>query len=62
MIAQQDKLLDHLLNKEEQKKANHNNMLEKRIELSEEISNAIKEIGLTHNSHRVFILEFHNSY
>lgn len=62
IIAQQDKLLDHLLNKEEQKKTNHNNMLEKRIELSEEISNAIKEIGLTHNSHRVFILEFHNSY
>ena len=62
MISQQDKLLDHLLNKEEQKQTNHNNMLEKRIELSEEISNAIKEIGLTHNSHRVFILEFHNSY
>lgn len=62
MITQQDKLLNHLLNKEEQKQANHNSMLEKRIELSEEISNAIKEIGLTHNSHRVFILEFHNSY
>lgn len=62
MISQQDKLLDHLLHKEEQKQTNHNNMLEKRIELSEEISNAIKEIGLTHNSHRVFILEFHNSY
>lgn len=61
-IAQQDKLLDHIINKDEQRLQNHNNMLEKRIELSEEISNAIKEIGMIHNSHRVLILEFHNSY
>ena len=62
IISQQDKLLDHIINSKSEEKLNHNSMLEKRIELSDEISTSLREIGLTHNSQRAFILEFHNSY
>lgn len=62
VIAQQDKMLDHIINNKHNEVVNHNNMLEKRIQLSDEISQSLREIGLTHNSQRAFILEFHNSY
>ena len=62
IISQQDKLLNHIINDKAADRENHNSMLEKRIELSDEISSSLKDILLTHNSQRAFILEFHNSY
>ena len=62
IIEQQDKLLDHLLNKESTDFSNHNNMLNQRIELAEEINMTLKDIMQIHNSQRAFIIEFHNSY
>ena len=37
-------------------------MLNKRIELAEEINNRLRDIMNIHNSQRAFIIEFHNSY
>lgn len=62
IVTQQNKLLDHIISGKDNEKHNHNKMLEKRIELSDEISSSLKDIGLLHNTQRAFILEFHNSY
>lgn len=62
IIEQQDKLLNHLLNKESIDFSNHNNMLNERIELADEINTSLKDIMQIHNSQRAFIIEFHNSY
>lgn len=62
IVDQQNKLLDHLINKDSYDTSNHNKMLNKRIELAEEINNALRDIMNIHNSQRAFIIEFHNSY
>lgn len=62
IISQQDKLINHIINSKSDERTNHNNMLEKKIELSDEILSSLREIGLTYNAQRAFILEFHNSY
>lgn len=62
IIEQQNKLLDHLINKDSYDTSNHNKMLNKRIELAEEINNALRDIMNIHNAQRAFIIEFHNSY
>ena len=62
IIDQQNKLLDHLINKDSRDAVNHNKMLNKRIELAEEINNRLRDIMNIHNSQRAFIIEFHNSY
>ena len=62
IVDQQNKLLDHLINKDSYDTSNHNKMLNKRIELAEEINNALRDIMNIHNAQRAFIIEFHNSY
>jgi len=62
IVDQQEKMFDHMLNKESDKEVNHNNMLNERINLTEEINNSLKDIMNIHNSQRAFIIEFHNSY
>lgn len=62
IVTQQDKLVDHLLSNENNEKENHNNMLNERINLSEDINMALKDIMHIHNSQRAFIVEFHNSF
>ena len=62
IVDQQNKLLDHLINKDSYDTSNHNKMLNKRIELAEEINNALRDIMNIHNSQRAFIIELHNSY
>ena len=62
IVEQQNKLLDHLINKDSYDTSNHNKMLNKRIELAEEINNALRDIMNIHNAQRAFIIEFHNSY
>ena len=62
IVDQQEKLFDHMLNKESDEEVNHNNMLNERINLTEEINNSLKDIMNIHNSQRAFIIEFHNSY
>ena len=62
IVEQQNKLLDHLINKDSYNTSNHNKMLNKRIELAEEINNALRDIMNIHNAQRAFIIEFHNSY
>lgn len=62
IIDQQNKLVDHLINKDSIDQQNHNHMLNKRIELAEDINMTLKDIMQIHNSQRAFILEFHNSY
>ena len=62
IIEQQDKLVNHVLNKESIQEENHNNMLNERIVLTEEINTSLKDIMYIHNSQRAFIIEFHNSY
>ena len=62
IVDQQNKLLDHLINKDSRDTVNHNKMLNKRIELAEEINNTLRDIMNIHNSQRAFIIEFHNSY
>ena len=62
IVEQQNKLLDHLINKDSYDISNHNKMLNKRIELAEEINNALRDIMNIHNAQRAFIIEFHNSY
>ena len=62
IISQEDKLINHIINCKSDERTNHNNMLEKKIELSDEILSSLREIGLTYNAQRAFILEFHNSY
>ena len=62
MIDQQHMLIDHIVNQNNTEKKNHSDKLGKRIELSDEINLALKDIMNIHNSQRAFILEFHNSY
>lgn len=62
IVSQQGQMLDSILNKEKEKITNHNNMLNSRMVLAEEINMKLKDIMHLHNSHRAFILEFHNSY
>lgn len=62
MIGQQEKLIDYLVKQEEKKSENHNNMLNERMILAEDINMKLKDIMNIHNAHRAFILEFHNSY
>lgn len=62
IVDQQERLVDHLLNKKSDEEENHNNMLNERINLTEEINNSLKDIMNIHNSQRAFIIEFHNSY
>lgn len=62
MIGQQEKLIDYLVKHEEKKLENHNNMLNERMILADDINMKLKDIMNIHNSQRAFILEFHNSY
>lgn len=62
IIDQQTKLLNHLIQDKKDDKDAHDDMLEKRIELSEEINSALKDIMNIHNCQRVFVIELHNSF
>lgn len=62
IVEQQDKLVEHLINKDSIDYENHNNMLNKRIELADDINMSLKDIMYIHNAQRAFIIEFHNSY
>lgn len=61
IIGQQDKFIDHILLKEHEEQEVHNEMVNDKIKLAEEIIESLKEIMLLHNAQRAFILEFHNS-
>ena len=61
IISNQDKLLDHILNKHTVEKKNHNDKLQEKMKLSDEINMALKDIMNIHNAQRAFILSFHNS-
>jgi len=61
IIGQQDKLLDHLLDKQKKADIRHGDMMIDKIKLADEINQSLKEIMLTHNSQRAFIIEFHNT-
>ena len=61
IIANQDKLLDHILDQKHQDKKTHNIMLNEKMELSDQINEALKDIMNIHNAQRAFILSFHNS-
>lgn len=61
ILDNQDKLLNHILDQKHIDKKNHNIMLNKKMELSDEINMALKDIMNIHNSQRAFILSFHNS-
>ena len=54
VVDQQDKLINHLIS--------HNNMLHERINLTEEINTALRDIMHIHNAQRAFVIEFHNSF
>ena len=62
IVDQQSKLFEHILNNKNNDEVNHANMLNERINLTEEINNSLKDIMNIHNSQRAFIIEFHNSY
>lgn len=62
IMQQHDKLINYMINNKADEAKNHDAMLDDRMKLTEDIKNALKEIGLTHHAERVFIVEFHNSY
>lgn len=62
IMQQHDKLINHMIHHEDNAQKNHNEMLKERMKLTEDIKNALKDIGLIHKAQRVFIIEFHNSY
>lgn len=62
IVSSQEKLINYLINKDDEKTQNHNNMLNERMTLAEEINQSLKDIMNIHNAQRAFILEFHNSY
>ena len=62
IMAQHDKLIDHMIDNKEKEEQNHSVMLDDRMKLTEDIKNKLKDIGQIHNCQRVFIIEFHNSY
>lgn len=62
LVDQQQKLIDHIINKDKTESRNHANMLNERIELSEDINSSLRDIMNIHNAQRAFIIEFHNSY
>ena len=61
LIANQDKLLNHILDQKTIDKKNHNEMLHEKMQLSDEINMSLKDIMNIHNAQRAFILSFHNS-
>ena len=61
IIANQDKLLDHILDQKTMERKNHNVMLHEKMQLSDEINMTLKDIMNIHNAQRAFILSFHNS-
>lgn len=62
IIDQQGKLFEHILDEKNNAEVNHANMLTDRINLTEEINTALRDIMHIHNAQRAFIIEFHNSY
>lgn len=62
IVSSQEKLINYLITKDDEKTQNHNNMLNERMTLAEEINQSLKDIMNIHNAQRAFILEFHNSY
>lgn len=62
MVEQQNNLINYLVNKESDELQNHNNMLNDRMILSEDINMKCKDIMNIHGAQRTFIVEFHNSY
>lgn len=62
IVDQQNKLINYLVHIEDKKQENHNNMLNERMVLSEDINQSLKNIMTAHGAQRAFILEFHNSY
>lgn len=61
IVNQQEKLIDHLLHTETEKKELHNEMVNDKIKLAEEIIESLKNIMVSHHAQRAFIIEFHNS-
>lgn len=62
IVNSQEKLINYLITKEDNQAQNHNNMLNERMALAEDINMSLKDIMNIHNAQRAFILEFHNSY
>jgi len=62
IMQQHDKLINYMIHHEDATQKNHDAMLDARMKLTEDIKNALKEIGLSHHAARAFIVEFHNSY
>ena len=61
IVNQQEKLIDHLLHTEVEQKELHNEMVNDKIKLAEEIIESLKNIMISHHAQRAFIIEFHNS-
>jgi len=59
---QQSKLIDFITKEKTDSIEQHTDMLNERMELSEEIKDKLKDIMYRHHAQRVFIIEFHNSY
>lgn len=62
IVSQQNKIINHIIDNNAADIRNHNVALGERMELTEDIKNALKDIGQIHNCQRAFIIEFHNSY
>ena len=62
IVDQQKQLVDYLINKDAHDLVMHNNMVNERMELAEDINMSLKDIMNIHNAQRAFIVEFHNSY
>lgn len=61
IITQQEKLVNYLIHKDENDSKRHNEMLNERMVLANDINIGLKDIMNIHNAQRAFILEFHNS-
>ena len=59
---QQTKLIDFITKEKTDSLEQHADMLNERMELSEEIKDKLKDIMYIHHAQRAFIIEFHNSY
>ena len=62
IVDQQKELVNYLITKEFNDQKNHNDMVNERMILAQEINNSLKDIMYIHNSQRAFIIELHNSF
>lgn len=59
--SQNEKLIDYIINGKSNIIETHNDMVEERMNLADEINFKLKDIMQIHNSQRSYIIEFHNS-